>query len=209
MVPQPPAGELADLHAEVLDRLDVDNYIDYLICHAYAGAVDWPHNNFRLGRDREGGKFQYFVWDAEWAFEPTYADFSGAERLDNSMGVTRPHFYLQSYAGYRAAFSDRIKIHLVNPGGALAMDGTEDEAITLYQSQMNKFLPLLYGESARWGDLAKAVPYTRSDPNHLPNENYMGDWDRTTDYVIDTWLPVRRAFFLDDMEGAGLYEPEP
>jgi hypothetical protein len=197
----------------VLALVDVENYIDYLLCHAFADAgADWP-NNYRLARDRDGGKFRFFVWDAELAFQPGYYiyDATGPGSIGYPNGITKLHTLLRSYEGYREAFSERIKHHFfvtADPdSGSLAIVGGVDRAVALFEEEMARFLPLLHCESARWGSLAKEVPYTESDPDFLPEWSVMGDWERTTDHIVGEWLPLRRQIFLDDMQAAGLYIP--
>ena len=54
---------------------------------------------------------------------------------------------------------------------------------------------------------ANPVPFTKSDPNYLPQTQQYGDWDRNTAYKVNTWLPERRAYYLSRMQAAGLYQP--
>ncbi|HWB07174.1 MAG TPA: CotH kinase family protein [Verrucomicrobiales bacterium] len=58
----------------VLEKLDVANYIDYILVSCYASNVDWPVNNWRAARSRDTAaqafqkRYRFFVWDSEWAF---------------------------------------------------------------------------------------------------------------------------------------------
>ena len=36
----------------MLDYLDVDNFIDYILVNAYAAVADWPDNNWVAARER-------------------------------------------------------------------------------------------------------------------------------------------------------------
>ena len=65
-------------YAEVAEKLDIDQFIDYVLVNLYMANEDWPDRNYRAGRKRvpEGsappeldkGKFRFYSWDAEWAF---------------------------------------------------------------------------------------------------------------------------------------------
>jgi hypothetical protein len=71
---------------------------------------------------------------------------------------------------------------------------------------MGRFDDLIFSESARWGYMAKAVPYTKSDPAYLPGQT-QGDWDRSTAYILNTWFPERDPVFRNAFQNAGLYTP--
>jgi Lamin Tail Domain/CotH kinase protein/Chitobiase/beta-hexosaminidase C-terminal domain len=209
-----PAATQASKYDQVLALINVDNYVDYLLSYAYAHGQDWPQNNFRLARSKApGGKFVFYVWDAEWAFEQSRLTQSAANMLAIQAGVTLPHFYLRNYSGYRQKFSDRIKLHFLN-AGPLAVVGSTDRAVTVFQDQMARVQPLLWAESARWGSLRvglplgpKATPYQPTEPSYLSGDNWRGDWSRVTSYRTGTWFPTRRTNFISSMQAAGLYIP--
>ncbi len=64
-----------DAYAALSARVDLTNYVDYLIANWYAGNTDWPNNNWmatahaRLSADpgnrNPDGRFIFHVWDAE------------------------------------------------------------------------------------------------------------------------------------------------
>jgi hypothetical protein len=75
-----PAANSQSEWLAVLQFLDLENYIDYLLVSTYLNHRDWPSKNFRVIRRRgpgepldpanppsfnPGGKFQFIVWDAE------------------------------------------------------------------------------------------------------------------------------------------------
>lgn len=56
-------------YLDVAARMDLENYIDYLLPLIWADNDDWPHNNTRAARERKpGAKFRFYPWDAEFAF---------------------------------------------------------------------------------------------------------------------------------------------
>lgn len=201
------------LYTQILGAMDVDNYIDYLLCYAYAEASgDWPANNFRIARRNDGGdkRFRFYVWDAEWAFQPSEYITNAALTISLNGYVTKLHSLLQNYSAYKQKFAERIRYHFheqpnLSGSGSLAYTASGDRAVQLFQNEMAKFSPVLYCESARWGYLQKAVPYTYSDPTVQPGDVTKGDWLRTTTYLVDTWLPQRRKLIFGHFAGRNLY----
>lgn len=74
-------GEYADAagFAALSDRIDVDNFIDYLILEMWCGNTDWPGNNMRLWRKvlpnraaganaRHDGRWRWILFDTDFAF---------------------------------------------------------------------------------------------------------------------------------------------
>ena len=62
--------------------LDMDNLIDYMISHLYAGVEDWPSHNWLAARNRvdPGTGFQFFTWDQEIAWDGRYPRSHGGGR---------------------------------------------------------------------------------------------------------------------------------
>ncbi len=58
-----------DHYDRISDKINVTNFVDYLLLNIYAGTHDWPQNNWAAVRRRKpAGKFDFMVWDAEGAF---------------------------------------------------------------------------------------------------------------------------------------------
>ncbi len=206
------------LYNQILTQIDIDNYIDYLLCYSFSAATDWPNKNYRIGRRSDGGdrRFRFYVWDAELSFAP--GGNRGSELAENwvriilesGLGVAKPHQLLCLYSRYRQRFAERISYHffeqLAVPGsGCLAFTPSGDRADQLFQDEMADFQSVLYSESARWGDSRKNTPFTFSDPSYLPGDIRKGDWQRTTNYILNTWLPQRRRVVFDHLAGHDLY----
>lgn len=192
--------------------MDVDNYIDYLLCYAYAQGYDWPTNNFRIARSNNlsDNRFRFYLWDAEWSFQPGVYNLNAASRISGASHVTKPHSVLRNYSAYKQKFAERLRYHFhlqpsVSGSGALADTASGDKAEQLFQNEMAKFQSVLYSESARWGYLQKAVPYTYSDLTVLPGDVTKGDWLRSTTHLVDTWLPQRRKLVFGHFAGQNLY----
>jgi hypothetical protein len=101
-------------------RMDMENYVDYLLVNIYAGTGDWPHNNWRAARERvPGAKFKFIVWDAEWALgnqgrSVTVNTLTGELARDADIA----NFYrsLVRSPEFRLYFADRVQKHFYNNG---------------------------------------------------------------------------------------------
>lgn len=57
-----------EVYARVCEMMDVDNYINYLIAEIYYGNTDWPHNNFKVWKKKENGKWRWILYDTDFGF---------------------------------------------------------------------------------------------------------------------------------------------
>ncbi len=46
-------------------RMDLEQFMNYHIVQIYLGNYDWPANNVRVWRDRDGGKFRWMLFDLD------------------------------------------------------------------------------------------------------------------------------------------------
>jgi len=110
----------ANNYATAGTLIDLDNFIDYLVVNIYAGTGDWPHNNWRAARPRvPGGKYQFIIWDAEWAMGNAGRDVNVnnlAGELSGSSEIARLFQSLIDSPEFRMRFADRIHRHLFNQG---------------------------------------------------------------------------------------------
>lgn len=104
----------------MMGRLDVTNYVDYLLVNAYGYTGDWPHNNWRAARERRAGAlWRYYIWDAEWSMGWSGRSVSG--NTFTELGTTEIgtlYARLKLNPEFRLLFADRAHRHLFN-GGAL------------------------------------------------------------------------------------------
>lgn len=65
------------------DKIDTDNFIDYMIYQSYIGNIDWPHNNVRLFAVNDS-PFRFVLFDLDLAIlQKTNAD--PEKFIDNSI----------------------------------------------------------------------------------------------------------------------------
>lgn len=166
-----------------------------------------------------GQRWKFLIWDAEFSFRPGtetpglggnngYTDPADFLDCSGPMDITK---FLRGHAAFDQRFSQRLRKHFFvdaqdSGSGALAIVSGVDRAVSLYQVEMAKFSPVLFCESARWGNMDKTTPHTKTDGAYLAGRPY-GDWDRNTGYIVNNWIPQRRAYYLQRMEALGLYVP--
>ena len=110
---------------ELSRRLDLVNFIDYLLVNAYGGTWDWPQNNWRAARERApGGKFRFYVWDAEGAFAEnggggrapgSYSTFA-SDLLPGTAEIPMLYRRMTNSAEFRLLWADRVHKHFFNNG---------------------------------------------------------------------------------------------
>jgi len=156
------------------EYLDVPDFINYMITNYYVGNTDWAHQNWYATRNRVNpdGRWRYHSWDAEHTMEGLTGDSTGK---NDSGGPTALHNRLMQNAEYKLLFADHVHRHLSN-NGVLTPAG----ATALYQIRLDDVDRAVVGESARWGDNQRYVPYTRDV-----------DWLAERGWLLATYFPQR------------------
>jgi hypothetical protein len=183
--------------------LDVDNLVDYLIALFYGGTRDWPAKNYWLLRHQTNNTgFKFMPWDMEMSLGllATNANFDTTGFID---GVAAPYGAARANAEFRLRFADRVHKHFFN-GGALYVDPAQPQWDPAHPERNRPATRLavlaseidsaMVAESARWGDLYAAVPYTRDE-----------HWRAERDRVLNYWIPSRSTNILQQFRAAGLY----
>lgn len=191
-------------YAAVVEAIDVEMLIDYMIHNMYAAADDWP-GNFYMGYDRTGssGGWRFFDWDNEHGMKnPVSLDRTRPHRRDND-SPTKFHHALKSNPEYRLLFADRLHRAFFN-GGVLYVDpGNPSWDLShpgrnvpadLWMKLTGGIETALIAESARWGDYRRSTPYTVS-----------GDFQIIRNDLLENWFPKRSAIVLDQFRDQGLY----
>jgi hypothetical protein len=141
----------------ILQLVDIDNLIDYMMLHIFAESEDWPHHNWYVAHRRAtngvpGTKFVVSVWDQELTLDRLVR--RNRINVNNSGGEVyspaRVYAQLRAWPEFRRQFGDRIHKHLFN-GGALAPSNN----VARLLAPAAIIHDALVGESARWGDARK------------------------------------------------------
>ena len=63
-----PDAANSETYAEICRLLDIDSYVNYMAIEMYLGGTDWPQNNVKAFRLRDGGKFRFVLFDLDGTF---------------------------------------------------------------------------------------------------------------------------------------------
>ena len=63
-----PDAANSETYAEICRLLDIDNYANYMAAEFYLGGTDWPQNNVKGFRHRDGGRFRFVLFDLDGTF---------------------------------------------------------------------------------------------------------------------------------------------
>ncbi len=172
-------GNLAK-YETLCQKLDVDNFITYVLANWFTGNHDWPHKNwYATHRNTPDGRWRFHSWDAEHTVE-------GGNDVGESPSDI--HSKLARSAEYRMRFADHIQRCFFNDG-PLSYPAAAD----LYAARVNQIDRAIVGESARWGDNRQSRPYTRQD------------WANTQTGKLTGFFPRRSNDVLGWLKNANLY----
>jgi hypothetical protein len=103
---------------EVARRLDLKEFIDYVIVECYSGNWDWPGNNWTMARERsDTGQFRFYVWDAEASMESGRLNDSRISAVKGDWGPIGTFYNeLSDNPDFRQLFVDRLQKHFFNAG---------------------------------------------------------------------------------------------
>jgi len=166
------------IYEDLCRRLDVTQFIDFLLVELYGANWDFPARNWVAAKERvPEAKFRFYVWDAEATFFPYNLSQNGfiEDRADppsggglngdpNAVGIL--YRGLKQNAAFRQLFSDRAYA-LFLPGGALCQEN------------------LLAVFSELYDELSPVIPELDT-------------------YIRDVWIPQRQDIFAWNLIQEGL-----
>jgi hypothetical protein len=140
----------------VAGKLDITDFIDFLIVQIHSGNYDWPNNNWSVNREKaENGKFRFSIWDAEgteqWYFGTNCEQCADTafDKFPNYVGgstglnggpwpISRIYRALKANPEFRQLFADRIHKHYKNNGRMTAAN-----LLALWNTTINEVKPVL------------------------------------------------------------------
>jgi hypothetical protein len=178
-------------YEKLRQRLDITQYIDYLLLNYYAGNQDWGENKnwYAIARREPPGQFQYFMWDGEHVLQKLNDDTVNAP-FEVPFRLAQE---LRSNAEFRLAFADRVQKHLFDDGAL-----TPAAAAARWMERAAEVGRAIISESARWGAYRRDPPYTRDQ-----------DWMPEQRRLLKSYFPRRTGIFLEQLRAAGLYPQIP
>ncbi len=188
--------------------LDVDNLIDFMILHLYAGVEDWPHHNWYASRNRvsPGKGFKFYVWDQEIALDGRFRDLTGVGTISNHRNTPAELYHLlrTNVDSFNMQFADRVELHF-SEGGALSL--AENQA--RWDRQAAFMEAAIIAESARWGDAREGerISIDSGRPAVIVPTITVDTWRAEVANVRDNYMPRLDVETLDNFQNAGLMTP--
>ncbi len=56
------------VYDQVCEMMDIDNFMDYFLTEIYLRNTDWPHNNVKTWKKKEGGKWRWILYDTDFGY---------------------------------------------------------------------------------------------------------------------------------------------
>jgi hypothetical protein len=166
---------LPDRYLELERRMDPTNFVEYLLPLIYGDTDDWPHNNWRVARERTAtGRLRWYPWDAEWSFgfnnSANHNTIAGQlSSLSPPWGGTEIQRLFRGLTNsyeFRLLFADRVHKHLYNDGAL-----TDSRIAARYNWLKSMIAPSVSGYS---------------------------------DAIGTAWIPQRRRYLTNHFAQAGL-----
>jgi Ca2+-binding RTX toxin-like protein len=204
------------LYAQVLQYLDVDNFIDYLLTNLYSGNTDWDHNFYIARKSRVAGapvpvgteKFRFYTWDADysmwtdrafgsfygvtydaWSTVPNYPTLNGTDGQPRHMDNLLNK--LITVPEFKRQFAERAQLHLHNEGVLSAANATE--RFTTLATEIDRGIQ---AQNARW----------HSEQQPTGNANLTQDSFRFgVSDLLQNYLPLRTAVLVGQLQGRDIY----
>jgi hypothetical protein len=158
-------------YALVKQRIDLDNYIDYLSTEIYSGNTDWPGNNIKLWRSvstntapdapyGHDARWRFMIYDtdlgmgADFTYVPGHSEFANYNSIAHAAAANGVHFSNQTNAtlmfrrllentDFRAQFVSRFSDHLNSAFRA-------DRVLKQHQDMAAKLAPEMAEHTRRW-----------------------------------------------------------
>ncbi len=184
--------------------LDMDNFVDFMLLHLYAGAEDWPHHNWYAARNRNdpGKGFQFFVWDQEIVLDGRFRDLTGVGTASNHQ-MTPAELYdkLRRSPEFRLHFADRVQKHLFDDG-ALTVEANRAR----WQARADQVEAAIVAESARWGD-AREGERVRVDSGQptVTSPTMPVDLGRAARDDVAGYFPQSQSLAIERFRARGLF----
>ena len=211
----------SETYAEICRRLDIDAYANYMAAQMYLGGTDFPQNNVKGFRYRDGGKFRFVMFDLDFAFyandqggaftaffnkenylfDPISPSSSVPRLRDRIRFVTLFKNMLQN-ADFRRRFIDAYCLM----GGSVF---EKTRATQIVNELLNRVEPAMNLETVSnwWGESKGSAANTANDvKNNLNNRLSSAISDLRKDSRMQlSNVVAQRVILKSDTEGASLF----
>lgn len=56
------------VYNKVAEMMDIDNFMSYMISQIFFANTDWPHNNVKIWKKKDGGKWRWILYDTDFGY---------------------------------------------------------------------------------------------------------------------------------------------
>ena len=192
-------------YAELAARVDLDEYMDFVVYNIFIDNQDWPGNNNRRFRERTpDGKWRFLSYDIDFVFglltsdgwNTGYAGENALDRLMNPSDFGHPNpewaarlFYkLLENENWRNAFINRSADHLNVLFSPTRISTRIDEFLDLFEPELDQHLAFwqnLFAQEAN----AEIMKSFGNDRTAIMHEHYIAgfaDVDNTAEISLST-----------------------
>ena len=110
------------VYNQLCEMMEVDSYIDYMITQIFTGNYDWPHNNIKMWKKIDGGKWRWILFDLDFGFNLYDTNLHNFNALTYALGesssrstqpwATALFKRLVENPTFRSKLIDKFSIHL-------------------------------------------------------------------------------------------------
>jgi len=156
-----------DNYNEVTSKMDIENYIDYIIAETYFANTDWPYTNVRFYRDQNGGKWRWILEDLDLGLGGPWGDdieTNMLEMLTDTSNITYQNptwstFLFRSLL-QNSNFKNRFKTKYRN---YLNHTFETDRVINILNSLSDIISPEMQRHANRWKDSSDIIYKDRAE----------------------------------------------
>ncbi len=188
-------------YSKVLEYIDIDEYINYVVIETYSGNTDWMGNNVKFYRNRDNGRFRWILFDTDFGFRNvTYDPFSSNGTMSNTNAYVGQIFNNLKNV---KTFQDKFINHaLAIIGGAMRYD----RASTIIDSVKTLISNEIPYHRKRWGKSYDIDGHAKNFKNFANNRqlnyiSYLGKYFKKGEPIKVSISPnVKSALYINGVE---------
>ena len=102
---------VAENYAFVRERMDIDSFIDFVVCESWGINTSWAHNREFWRSRKPGGKWQWFIPDMDQTFRTSQL---GTSVLNSMLGSDQALVRLKANPEFRSRLAQRFAAHVAS-----------------------------------------------------------------------------------------------
>jgi len=137
-----------NVYSQINNMIDIDNFISYYIAQIFWNNTDWPHNNLKVWKKIDGGKWRWILYDTDFGFGLYDAGYNNntltyaIDKGDAPSSVILKRLLLNET--FKNKFIDRFCIHLSSTFETKRVNHVMDSIVNMISKE------IVY-HKAKWG----------------------------------------------------------